>query len=326
MPRNQYTSARRILRIARWLDDGQSVSYRRVCDAFGVQSAQARDDLRLLAEETELVRERRGREVYWRRVHRLDGPVILARSASLALGLAASEFFNGTIFYDALVEQRQATFGQLEPEQRRRLDAMVNAVHTHRRPIDGSADRAAIIEDVLTALEYGAGLSVVHLRMDDGRRRAYELRPLALVVHRGELQVVAHKHPSGELRVFDLDGLVFAEVRRDRRDPDADVVDLPSLYAGAFGRYVDFPVEEIVLRLRDRAAAEVRRGPIHPSQVLSRVDRDAVELALRVGACPDLEAWILARIPDVDVLHPPELAARLRDRVLAAARKVERLN
>ena len=91
MPRNTYSSARRLLTLARWLEQGEAVTYRRICETFGVKRAQARDDVRLLGEFYAVDRCRAGREASFVRSHRSDAPRVLARAAALEFGSAAAD-------------------------------------------------------------------------------------------------------------------------------------------------------------------------------------------------------------------------------------------
>ncbi len=314
MPRNTYSSARRLLTLARWLEQGQAITYRRICEAFGVKRAQARDDLRLLRGFYELERLREGREASFRRSYRSDAPRVLARAAAVEFGSAAADILECTVYEEAAREVLAELRHRVFPPHIPRLDALAAAFHHRRTSRSTHGPRAGIIEDLLTALEFGFGVNIVHHRLYDDKRRVYDLAPAALVLYRDALQLVARKHPSGALRVFDLDGIICSEVLRQLRFEPPPTLDVEGLYEHAFGRYVDFPSHRVELLVCGYPASELKRRSVHPTQQTAE-KTEGMYVTLDVGLCPDLVTWVLGLIPDVTVLGPPELAEEVEGRV-----------
>ena len=97
--------------------------------------------------------------------------------------------------------------------------------------------------------------------------------------------------------------------------------------AGRFVRPADFSPEKffatalgvlggagnfrVVIRFAAAVADRVREREWHESQELRDLSDGRLELTLRLGALPEIEAWVLGWGADAEVVHPPELRERL---------------
>ena len=96
--------------------------------------------------------------------------------------------------------------------------------------------------------------------------------------------------------------------------PARSEFDPERVFSDSFGIFLGRPVERVVVRLDPRWATYARTHRWHESQVV-RVAGEGIEVTLRVGVCPELEAWILGFGEQAEVLAPPFLRDRVRLRL-----------
>lgn len=85
--------------------------------------------------------------------------------------------------------------------------------------------------------------------------------------------------------------------------------------ANAFRTWCGSVVERVVLRFSAAVAPEIRERRLHPTQQLVAEASDgSITIELRVAAPMELERCLLGFGPDVQILEPTELAARVAER------------
>ena len=70
---------------------------------------------------------------------------------------------------------------------------------------------------------------------------------------------------------------------------------------------------DIHLRARGAAAGVFRRRKLHASQETRALRDGALDVRLRVAACPELRSFLLGLLPEIEVLAPAVLASDLRE-------------
>jgi predicted DNA-binding transcriptional regulator YafY len=182
----------------------------------------------------------------------------------------------------------------------------------------GLKDRSQLLDEAIEAVLHHRAIAIEYTRFG-GWVELVKMEPLSIAVHDHQLYVIGrseagHLHPYRFSRVVSVDVL-----ERTFRYPSLAEYDPEQVFRDSFGIFLDRPVAKVVLRLHARWATYARTHRWHDSQVVV-VRRDHVRVELRVGVCPELEAWILGFGEQAAVVAPKELRARIGSRLAAAAR------
>lgn len=146
------------------------------------------------------------------------------------------------------------------------------------------------------------------------------IRPYHLGCVNGAWHVVGLALGRDVIRVYGLDRIHELSVLGTRFAPPANFSPR-DYFERAFGILVEDGLREVVLRFRGRAAWEVSQRIWHPTQRLTRIGTEGVELRLRVSCVRELVGWVMGWGEHVTVLAPFELSAQ----VSARAREVANL-
>jgi predicted DNA-binding transcriptional regulator YafY len=182
----------------------------------------------------------------------------------------------------------------------------------------GLLQRAPLLDEVIEAVLHHRVIAVEYTRFGGGVERL-QLEPLSIAVHDHQLYVIGRSdrgllHPYRFARVVSVDVL-----ERTFRYPSRAEYDPEEVFRDSFGIFLDRTVAKVVLRLHPRWATYARTHRWHDSQLVL-VRRDHVRVELRVGLCPELEAWILGFGEQAEVVAPKELRSRVGSRLASAAR------
>lgn len=127
--------------------------------------------------------------------------------------------------------------------------------------------------------------------------------------------VIAWCRLRGAVRTFAIHRIVAAQVLREPAVARAGVV---VEIRNAFRLWARPTAQRVAIRFTATVAGEIRERRWHPSQRVIDLPDGEVVLELEVGAPEELERFVLGFGPDAEVLEPPSLAARVRERHLAA--------
>ncbi len=237
--------------------------------------------------------------------------VDLLELVSLRFGRALFHFLEGTGFAqdmdNALSRISTLALGAPGIHLADALDRKFIAVPEHHK--DHTRDRETL-EDILSALLYQNPARAHYARVG-GPTRAYELHPYTLAIFRQGLYLFALDVKADRVKTFAVDRFRHFERLRGEHFDYPDDYDPAEVVRDAFG-ITGGPVHDVSLRFTRRASPYVAERTWHHSQRLEPLPDGEVVLHMRVGLSPELESWILGFGPDVKVLAPPELAARIR--------------
>ena len=130
--------------------------------------------------------------------------------------------------------------------------------------------------------------------------------PLHLAYLDHEWTLIAHDHLRNATRQFLLTRI--EEIHHTGRGflpPEG--FDAKHYLAGAFGRYVGGPLQEVRLRFDAYAAPFIRERRWHPSQVLRDTTDGGIEVGLRVSHLLDVQRWVQSWGSHAEALAPAEL-------------------
>jgi predicted DNA-binding transcriptional regulator YafY len=146
-----------------------------------------------------------------------------------------------------------------------------------------------------------------------GRREAERrvVDPYHLANVNGEWFLFAHDHLRDALRTF-----VPARIRAVRETGQTfarpEKFSLEKTLRDSFGVHTGQGLHEVVIQFNEFAADYIREKRWHPSQELRELSAGGVELRLRLSSLGEIQRWILSWGGNATVLHPPELAATVR--------------
>jgi predicted DNA-binding transcriptional regulator YafY len=195
----------------------------------------------------------------------------------------------------------------------------------------GLLERAPLLDEAIEAVLHHKVVAIEYTRFDGAVERLH-VEPLSIVVHDHQLYIIGrtesgstgrrlHKQPEGAptFHPYRFSRIVSVDVLdRAFRYPSRSEYDPERIFRDSFGVFLGRPVANVELRLHARWSTYARTHRWHDSQVV-RVRRDHVQLELRVGLCPELEAWILGFGDQAEVVAPKELRDRVGARHARAA-------
>ncbi len=152
-----------------------------------------------------------------------------------------------------------------------------------------------------------------------GRRR---VQPYHLALRDNLWYLIAFDPERGALRTFALPRISLAAARQTQFARPADFSP-EKFFATALGVLGGSGNFQVVVRFSAAVADRVREREWHESQELRDLPAGRLELSLRLGALPEIEAWVLTWGADAEVIQPVELRARLKA-TAAALTKVYR--
>ena len=153
------------------------------------------------------------------------------------------------------------------------------------------------------------------------------LRPLSLVIYDHQLYVLGRRNEDEGERDWLLRFSRIQEVsRRQGRGftyPADHEFNPERLFEHSFGIFTSGDPELLEVRLHRRWASYAKSHRWHRSQEV-HVDSHGVTLTMRVGICPEVEAWVLSFADEAEVLRPEHLRRKVAKRLRAAARRYDR--
>ncbi|MCC6996187.1 MAG: transcriptional regulator [Deltaproteobacteria bacterium] len=206
---------------------------------------------------------------------------------------------------------------------RRQGDLLARATLPVSRPGHLAIDYAAhdaVLQGLLKGMDERRTVQARYFSAGRGEETVRELDPYVFHYDASleALYLIAYCHLRRALRIFAVHR--FREVtqgtRGFQRPPGFDV---RKFLAGAFRVYRGEQAAEVRLRFSAAVAPRIAERTWHGSQKLRRLAGGAVELELTLDGLEEITAFVLSHGPDVEVLAPATLAARVKELHLRAA-------
>jgi predicted DNA-binding transcriptional regulator YafY len=149
------------------------------------------------------------------------------------------------------------------------------------------------------------------------RRSDRTVHPQRLAHYRANWYLLAHCESAGDLRLFSLDRIRSATLRSETAQEVAPKV-VDRWLGASFGIFTGTAYAWAMLRFSASAARWVAEERWHPDQIGVWLG-DAYELQVPYADATELVMEILRYGPDVEVVGPPDLRARVAERLREAA-------
>jgi predicted DNA-binding transcriptional regulator YafY len=141
------------------------------------------------------------------------------------------------------------------------------------------------------------------------------------VFHKGdEAYLVGFCHERHEVRSFKASRAARARLEAAEFAPPADF-SLSEYLEGGFGVARGGPRSRVVLAFSREVEQLVREHPWPEGTKTEDLGEAGIEVVMSVAVTAELESWLLSFGPDVQVLEPKRLRARVLERLEAAVRR-----
>jgi len=151
-------------------------------------------------------------------------------------------------------------------------------------------------------------------RKFSGEVNMYELFPVHLAAYHGNWYLMAFAGVESKLRTFALSRfLTMSPTGRTRALPEG--FNLQQHMWSAFGITQGDREMDVRLLFSKKIATYIEERQWHPSQKMIRRKNGSVELRMKTRGWKELVRWILSWQPDVKVLAPLDLRARVQQKL-----------
>lgn len=195
------------------------------------------------------------------------------------------------------------------------LESKVKLIHFAPRKVEPKHFRT-----VATAVLEGKQLSLQYLRRDKQEHTARVISPLQLVHYRENWLVDAWCHLRQELRSFALEAIEEVTAL-DTPAVSVSSEDMRAHFQSGYGIFAGKANQRAVVKFTPARAQWVSLETWHPDQASRVLDDGSYELEVPYSNDEELLMDLLRYGPDVEVLAPPELRARMLEKLTAAANK-----
>ncbi|TAN51003.1 MAG: YafY family transcriptional regulator [Betaproteobacteria bacterium] len=315
----------RFYRIDQLLQGGRSVSFARLLEALDVSRAQLKRDLAYMKDRFHAPiayhRESNG--------YRFGAPGVGPRYELPGLWFSPAEIY-ALLTMQQLLENLQP--GLLAPHVKpllARLSAILaSGEHSH----EDVAKRVRVLHQAARELKHEhfalvaqatlnrRRLRIAHYNRMEDRATEREISPQRLVHYRDNWYVDAWCHLRNGLRSFSIDAIGKAELLADRVK-DVARAELDEYMKSGYGIFSGKKVAWAKLKFSPLAARWVASQKWHSKQKGSFAADGSYRLELPYADDRELVMDILKHGPDVEVLAPPELRARVREQLKGALRR-----
>jgi predicted DNA-binding transcriptional regulator YafY len=252
-------------------------------------------------------------------------PIQFSRLAMVSLFLVeqALDWLRGTRFVkdlDGIFRQFKMALAKTDV---RHLDRKFYDVGEGVLLYDRRYLRPQHVDDLVVALLYERRLKVRHATVDSGKK-AFIVEPLTLFIYKKGLYLACIKKTrdakgklaeGGDIRRYRLDGFRSIEQHSTESFEYPTRYRPEQLFEGSWGVFEvkDKPIHTVRIHFFGWGVVRnVKSRYRHKTQAFKTLGRSAVEMTLRVAITDDLVTWIVGWGGSATVVHPPELAAKVR--------------
>lgn len=314
-PKKRYSQAARLHNIIRILEARHGVSIDELADECGVTRRTVFRDLAAVAEAGfPLVNEKdaEGRALYsFMTQFRRSPPVTFSLEELMTLYFCRGQlaFLQGTPFQADLDDIFNRIRAGLPPRSVAHLERIASAAAPRFQGVRDYRDKSDLLRKLRHALLYQYRCEIGY-RPPQRDLQSYLVDPYTLLFFNNSMYLGGYAHNRGALRLFLVDRLESIVETGQRFEVPEDYAP-DDLTGSAFGLIEG---EAMTMKVRFGAAIAhlIRERIWHPSQVLEEGPDGTVDLTLEVSGEREILAWLYSYLPDVDILHPPELQRQFR--------------
>ena len=318
----------RFYRIDQLLNEQRCLSFDAIQDALGVSRATLRRDLQYLRDRLNapIVYDRLGGGYRFALGENRSAPVGGPKYELPGLWFNASEIYALLMMQQLLNTVQPGLLGPHIAPLQSRLSALLGSQQNKPEDIE---DRIRIVhtgqrapapenfELIASALLKRMRLKVQHWHRGRDEKTTREISPQRLVFYRGNWYLDAWCHLRKDLRSFAVETLSdVALLDKPAKEVSAKVLD--SRVQNGYGIFGGARTQWAQLRFTPARARWVAAEQWHPDQRGSVLPDGSYQLDVPYSIETELVMDILRHMPDVEVMGPPALRTKVRDKLKAA--------
>ena len=318
----------RFYRIDQLLNEQRCLSFDAIQDALGVSRATLRRDLQYLRDRLNapIVYDRLGGGYRFASGENRSAPVGGPKYELPGLWFNASEIYALLMMQQLLNTVQPGLLGPHIAPLQSRLSALLGSQQNKPEDIE---DRIRIVhtgqrapapenfELIASALLKRMRLKVQHWHRGRDEKTTREISPQRLVFYRGNWYLDAWCHLRKDLRSFAVETLSdVALLDKPAKEVSAKVLD--SRVQNGYGIFGGARTQWAQLRFTTARARWVAAEQWHPDQRGSVLPDGSYQLDVPYSIETELVMDILRHMPDVEVMGPPALRTKVRDKLKAA--------
>lgn len=177
---------------------------------------------------------------------------------------------------------------------------------------------------LLRAIQYRQIINIIHCSYQTGEQTTYTVEPYLLKEFEGMWYLFAYCEDMGAFRTFGLDRIRQIQTtdrifqRKEELERTAEKFD--KVYGLVYepDNNPNAPIEEVRLKVSSIMLPYIQSLPIHSSQ---SIDEDTITLHLIIN--PELENKIMSYGEHIEVLSPPSLRNKIKERIVQSLSKYD---
>lgn len=317
---------RMAFRVADLLLKGEVLDRNRLAELLEIQPAAAWDYVNAAVETIDaaaLVKPGRSQAV--RLLGMRHGAPAMEVVVGACFAASLSSLFEGSAYQSKIREALDYVL-EASPRPERFADFPRKFFFVRRGGEPGLHEKRKMLERIVHSVIDSRELHVEYLHFSNKLSKIV-LRPLSLVIYDHQLYLLGRSDEEEGEKNWLLRFSRIQEVsRRNGRAftyPPEHEFSPERLFEHSFGVFTSGEPELLELRLHRRWASYAKSHRWHRSQEV-REDRRGVVVTMRVGICPEVEAWVLGFADEAEVIRPEHLRKAVAKRLRGAARRYER--
>ena len=177
---------------------------------------------------------------------------------------------------------------------------------------------------LLRAIQYRQIINIIHCSYQTGEQTTYTVEPYLLKEFEGMWYVLAYCEDMGAFRTFGLDRIrqiqVTDRIFQRREELERTAEKFNNVYGLVYepDNNPNAPIEEVRLKVSSIMLPYIQSLPIHSSQ---SIDGDTITLHLIIN--PELENKIMGYGEHIEVLSPPSLRNKIKERIMQSLSKYD---
>ncbi len=177
---------------------------------------------------------------------------------------------------------------------------------------------------LLRAIQYRQIINIIHCSYQTGEQTTYTVEPYLLKEFEGMWYLFAYCEDMGAFRTFGLDRIrqiqVTDRIFQRREELERTAEKFNNVYGLVYepDNNPNAPIEEVRLKVSSIMLPYIQSLPIHSSQ---SIDGDTITLHLIIN--PELENKIMGYGEHIEVLSPPSLRNKIKERIMQSLSKYD---
>lgn len=231
---------------------------------------------------------------------------------ALYLGRRFLEPLGGSVFADVTRSAFAKIRAVLDKVALAHVEKMMGRIERTHSWTSGYAPKGELIERLLIAIEDSKAAHITYQSAAATEPATRDVYPLALVVHRSSLYLIAHSPEHGKPRTYKMDRLTDVEVSELKVEPPGEF-SVEGYLQKSFGIFQGEGDVRVVVKFAARVARYVSESTWHVSQKLTPAADGSVLAEFQLSTTEEIKHWILSFGAAAEVLEPDVLRAELAD-------------